>query len=185
MFESLFILGPTERSIVVETRKGSRIRNFIAPEPEHQHRQSYRLLLKKHGKHWIERKAPTGVYNCTGHVWASRRTALSEEKEWWLILDEDGYRRLAEGESPVPDDLVLYLAQPEREIMHVARIVEVRPGVAAGSPGIPWAVSKWDAKSGEVMHSAYDVPYEAQYGSRGFKLGIEFWSDRRKEEAEK
>jgi len=174
MFEQAKLLGTTERSITVETHKGTRITNVIEPEPGHQQRQFYQALLAKYGGNWEERKPPTGVYNCAGHVWASRRTALFEPDEWRLILDEDGYRRLEAPGEVAPGDLVVYVESASAEILHVAQILELRPGVAPDRPRVAWALSKWDAKSGEVMHYAYDVPY----GKQGIEFSIEWWTDR-------
>lgn len=174
MFETAPILGSREERIVVETRKRTPLTNFIVPEPEFQHLQWYELLCKKYGTRWLPRKPATGGYNCAGHVWASRRAALPEESEWRIILNDDGYRPLADDEVVCPDDLVLYVEEPVNEILHVARIVGIREGQPAGSLRIPWAVSKWNATSGEVMHSVYDVPYTEQ----GFRFRREFWTDR-------
>jgi len=175
MFEELHLLGPTEESIIVQTRKGRSLTNFIAPEPTFQHLQMYKLLLDKYGGNWVPRKPACGGYNCTGHVWASRRTVLPDEHEWRGVLDDDGYRKLADGETPYPGDVVMYVVEPSEEIWHVARIVETREGLTSDTPRIPWAISKWDLKSGEVMHSVYDVPH---YADKAFAYKIEFWTDR-------
>ena len=71
MFEELRLLGSTEKSIVVQTRKGTPIDNLVEIEPGEAEGRRYRLLLEKYGRHWEERKPATGVYNCAGHVWAS------------------------------------------------------------------------------------------------------------------
>ena len=174
MFEEAKLLRPPERSIVVQTREGTDIKNIIEPEPGYQQRQFYRALLDKYGRNWESRKPPTGGYNCAGHVWASRRTALLDPAEWRVILQEDGYRQLSNVEPKAPGDLVLYIETSTDEILHVARILRLRRGVVPSAQPIPWVLSKWDSKSGEVMHSAYDAPYEKQ----GIPVRIEWWSDR-------
>ena len=174
VFEEAKLVGPTERSIVVQTREGTNITNVIEPEPGVQQRQFYRLLLQRHGRHWEERKPATGGYNCAGHIWASRRTALLDPSEWRVILREDGYRQLLNREPKFPGDVVLYVERSTDEILHVARILRLRRGVAPGARRIPWVLSKWDSKSGEVLHSAYDIPYNDQ----GIPVRIEWWSDR-------
>ena len=174
MFEEVRLFGPTERSIVVQTRKGTDVHNVIEPAPGFQQLQFYRALLDRYGSNWEQRKPATGVYNCAGHVWASRRTALLEPVEWRLILDEDDYRRVEKDERKAPGDLVLYVDEASDEILHVARILQLRPGVAPDAEQIPWVLSKWDSKSGEVMHSAYDVPYQNQ----GIPCRMEYWTDR-------
>jgi len=174
VFQEAKLLGPTERSIVVQTRKGTDLKNAIQPAPGFQQRQFYRALLQRYGTRWEERKPATGLYNCAGHVWASRRTALLDPTEWRMILDEDDYRRIRENETPSPGDLVLYIDKADDEILHVGRVLELRPGVAPEAIRIPWVLSKWDAKSGEVMHFAHDVPY----GTQGIAFEIEYWTDR-------
>jgi hypothetical protein len=91
-----------------------------------------------------------------------------------VILREDGYRRLSNGERKAPGDLVLYVEQTGDEILHVGTILQLRQGVAQDAERIPWVLSKWDSKSGEVIHKAYDVPYESQ----GIPFRIEWWTDR-------
>jgi len=176
MFEEARLLGRTERSIIVQTRKGTNIRNLIEPEPGIQQRRIYEALLRKYGRNWKRRKPATGVYNCAGHVWASRRTALLEPMDWKVILEEDGYRQLADAEPPLPGDLAVYVDTVNTEILHVARVLEIREGVSAGSSTIPWVLSKWSSTSGEAMHLAHDVPY----GNQGFSLKTEYWTDRPK-----
>jgi hypothetical protein len=174
MFDELRLLGSTERRIVVQTRRGTSLRNLVELEPGFPERQKYQLLLKRYGGNWIERKPPTGAYNCAGHVWASRRTALLEEADWRTILEEDDYRRLGDAERPAPGDLVLYINTAAREILHVGMILELRPGIGPDSTKIPWILSKWNSTSGEVLHWVSDVPYNRQ----GFPVRIEYWTDR-------
>ena len=174
MFEEARLLGPTERSIIVETRKGTRLPNLIEVEPGEQQRRRYELLVKEYGRNWIARKPPTGGYNCAGHVWASRRTALLEPESWKRVLDDDGYRPLNENENPMVGDLVLYVDREKQEFLHVGCVVELQRGIGDGSPPIPRVLSKWDSTSGEVLHNVMDV----FYGQKGFSLLVEYWTDR-------
>jgi len=176
MFEEARLLGPTERSVVVQTRQGTNIKNLIELEPGPGERATYQRFVAKFGKNWVPRKSPTGIYNCAGHVWASRRTAILEEDQWRLILREDGYRRLGEHEEPAPDDLALYVDVDARgeALLHVARVLGLCRGVAPDSRRIPWVVSKWNSTSGEAMHHVHDVPY----GRQEFHFRMEYWTDR-------
>lgn len=173
MFEELKLLGPTEKSIVVQTRKGTSIDNLIEIEPGKAERRKYQLLLELCGKDWIKRKPATGVYNCAGHVWASRRTSILKAEAWRTIFHEDGYRRLSDVEEPVAGDLVLY-ADEKKEYLHVGMILEMRNGISPELPNIPWVLSKWNSTSGEVMHSCYDTPYPRY----DIHAKIEYWTDR-------
>ena len=121
----------------------------------------------------MRRKPACGVYNCAGHVWASRRTTILEDFAWNMVLADDGYRQLDQGEPPAPGDLVIYRDR-EHGFLHVGMIAELRQGITAESPPIPWVLSKWDSTSGEVLHHFADVPFAKQ----GFALVIECWTDR-------
>jgi len=170
------LLGATKESIVVETRKGRRISNEIAPEPGFREREVYRRALEAHvGPVRDERKPATGGYNCAGHVWASRRTALYDSTEWRLILEDDGYAILPGSESAVFGDLALYVRQDNNEIWHVAQFVRLRPLLTGGS-NEPWLLSKLNDTSGEVMHFACYL--SSYYRTLGYETGIEYWTDR-------
>jgi hypothetical protein len=174
MFEELKLLGPTERSIVVQTRKGTGIENLVELDPGEAERRRYDLLLERFGANWTQRKPATGVYNCAGHVWASRRTSILKTECWQTILKEDGYRQLRDGETPVAGDLVLYADEDVGDYLHVGMILEVRDGISRESPRISWVLSKWNSTSGEVMHHAHDVPYDMHE----IPFRIEYWTDR-------
>lgn len=174
MIEEITLLGPTRRSIVVETRQGTRISNSIEPEPGLQQRRRYEHWLKRFGTSWRERKPATGTYNCAGHVWASRRTSLHDPEEWVLILREDAYRSLSAGETPLPGDLAVYVDQSNGEILHIAEVLELREGLMPGGERKPWVLSKWNDQFGEVMHWAHDVPYSML----GFSCEIQWKTDR-------
>ena len=173
MFEDALLLGPTERSIVVQTRQGRGIKNSIAIEPGEPERRIYDALRKPFGDRWEERKPACGVYNCAGHVWAARRTAVYENSEWQSILSDDGYRKLDAGETSLVGDVVL-CRDPQVGFLHVGMIVEMRE-VAPGSLKVPWVLSKWSDSSGEVLHHFRHTPPWAQ---QGLTVELEFWTDR-------
>jgi len=176
MFEEIKLLAPTEQSIVVQTRKRTNIKNVIEPEPGFPQRRNYQRLREKYGRQWEPRKPATGGYNCAGHVWASRRTALSNPQDWRVILDEDGYRRLPGGEEPRPGDLVLYVDIENDEFLHVGEIVELRAGVAPQAERIAWVLSKLGPAYGELMHYVQDLL--SLFADLGFRVRIEYWTDR-------
>lgn len=125
---------------------------------------------------WEIRKRACGVYNCFGHVWASRRTAVYEESEVERILADDGYRVLASAETPLQGDLALYALVAGGDLLHVGLVVELRRiSSSGGSPlghGAPWVLSKWNDVSGEVVHHVNDVPFPAD------EFSVAFWTDR-------
>ena len=176
MFQEARLLGPTERNIVVQTRKGTDLSNVIEPEPTLQQRRQYRGVLEQFGRNWVERKPATGGYNCAGQVWASRRTSLTAAEQWQLILEEDGYRRLGGTEKPLPGDLAVYVDDEDGEIIHVGRVIEIREGLTPDAAPMPWVLSKWGPVGGEVMHYGHDVPY--RHPQCGYALRTEYWTDR-------
>jgi len=173
MFEEAHRLGRTESSIVLQTKRGTSIQNTLAAAPDGAALKRQRLLLTRFGANWQERKPPAGEYNCAGQVWASRRTAVYDPALWWRIIDEDGYRLLEGAEEPVPGDVVAYVDEERDEILHVGRVVDLRP-VFQGGTRIPWVLSKWSDVSGEYFHECRDHPYERL----GFKVRVAFYTDR-------
>ncbi len=171
MFDDLYLFGMEERSIVVQTHKGTALANVIEVDAGPAHRRKYRRWSEIHGRQWQTRKPVTGIYNCAGHVWASRRTSLTDPRQWRTILKEDGFVKI---DTPVADDIVLYVDEDNNEIIHVARVVELREGFTPESEKYPWVVSKWGPISGEAMHFVHDVPYEKD----GYRFRIEYWTDR-------
>lgn len=147
--------------IIVQTHKGTSLENYVASEASVQCRKRFEVLCSTHGKNWERRKDACGRYNCAGMIWACRRTALPNPEEWKLILDEDDYRPLRENELCVIGDIVVYFDAGSSEILHIARICQLKQlhdanGNKLGTP-IPLALSKWDASSGECIHAIPDV----------------------------
>lgn len=173
MFEFAALVGTPDVGIALETRKGHTIANSQSPEPSDQNRRVHASLLAKNPD-WVERKPPCGVYNCFGHIWASRRTAIYDTPLIERILGDDGYRQMREDEVPFVGDLVLYRSE-QLGILHVGQIIELRE--LEGGQGqrlIPWVLSKWDDSSGEIIHHSRHVPYDAQ----DIEYNIEYWTDR-------
>lgn len=179
MFEEERLIGTPEADarIVVQTRAGNDLENFISPSPDYQQAQRYAGLRRRCGANWEPRKPATGGYNRAGMIWASRRTCLSNHKDWRTTLRDDGYRRTDEADLQVGDVVAYVRAEDvhhgkEPEILHVARICFFRHHQVAGR--IAWAISKWDAQFGEDLHAVRDC---AQLCG-GEPYLIEFWTDR-------
>src|SRR5262245_54053440 len=107
LFGRARFLGTPPRGLALETSKRNPIENEVGlePVPSGQVKQFYDMVTENG---WIERRSPTGVYNCAGHVWATRRTGIHEPSVWEMILRDDGYRVLGESEPPRPGDLAIY-----------------------------------------------------------------------------
>lgn len=175
MFEQLRLSGSVRRYIALETRLRTPLENSQALKPEARSIRIFELQLRNHPR-WELRKASCGVYNCFGHVWASRRTALYYQKDVEAIFRDDGYRRLQAHEKPFQGDLAVYYDRSEQSIYHVGIVGELRrlvltTGTDLAAP-IPWVLSKWNDASGEVLHHINDVPFE------GVQFTVRFWTDR-------
>jgi hypothetical protein len=174
LFQGAKLLGSPRNDLPLATRKGNDIPNEIIPPPDEAECRKLDAFIKQYGAQWEQRKPHMGVYNCAGHVWASRRTAILDEDAVWLILRDDGYRVLRTGESPMQGDLVLYWHRPAsgKDLwLHVGMVCEIR---ILGTVRIPWIISKWGATAGEWLHRCDDVPYDKQ----GFTTRVEFRTDR-------
>lgn len=174
MFEFIKLIGSPKRELLLDTRQGNPIKNEIALPPSDLSLEREQLLFKRYGVRWQVRCQPSGIYNCAGHVWASRRTAIYEELEWTKILTEDEYRKLNMTEIPKPGDLALYHSE-DVGFIHCGQVISIEPGLTAGGSPIPKILSKWDDASGEYIHFASDVPFKDKIPD--FKL--EYWTDRR------
>ena len=168
MFELQRLALGGGRELALETRKARRVENEVQCEPSLKHVRDFDRLVQKH--QWDVRRPPCGVYNCGGHVWASRRTGIMEDAEWDKIKDDDGYRELSNGTTPKTGDLVVYRDRQRRTYIHVAEVVELRP-LSGSSSTVPWVLSKLGACGGEVLHSCYNFPRE-------LVDEITFWTDR-------
>ena len=129
LFQGANILGSPPTKLPLATRKGNRIANEVIPDPDDAERHQADLFIKLFGKQWERRKPHLGVYNCAGHVWASRRTAILDEETIRLILTDDRYRRLRNDEQPLPGDLVLYWHAPlagKPMWLHVGMVCAIR-----------------------------------------------------------
>jgi len=171
MFEAQRLLGDTERSIVVQTRTGKAIPNDIAAEPDEKAIRIRAAIRAKHGSQWTQRKPECGVYNCAGLAWAGRRTSIREDECWDLIFREDGYRKLAPGELPLPGDLVMY-REKDVGYLHVGLIIAC-PTIAGVM--LPRVLSKWDDTSGEYVHWINDAEF---FRREDWDVSFYYWTDR-------
>jgi hypothetical protein len=170
MFGDVNILGTPPRGIKLQTRRGNDIANEAALAPEARHIRSFQDLLTVFNR-WEVRCDPIGIYNCAGHVWASRRTSIYDDFAYRLIIDDDGYREISEA-NVRPGDITIYLDEEDREIYHVGLVVEMRELVVGGSTRVPWVLSKLGDSMGEVLHSAYD------FRLPNYSLRPRFWTER-------
>lgn len=158
------------QSITLVTRRGNAISNTQGGKVAHGRILAFRDMCQR--CRWEFRCDPEGIYNCAGHVWASRRTGISQTSDWRQILKDDGFRRLGKSSRLMPDDLALYRDVDDNTYLHVARVVRLEPGVSATSSLIPIVLSKWGHDLGECVHQAFD------HGMNEYNVDVEFWTDR-------
>ena len=166
MLEMARLVGTPPKEIILQTRAGHDVANSQSCEPDVTIPARYQRLRSKHFA-WVNRKPACGVYNCFGLVWASRRTAIYEERDISQILKDDGYRQLALDSQMQPGDVVLY--RYPGNTRHAAMVVGLK---TIGTSTVPWVLSKWGPIFGEDLHAFRDVPKDLE------GCMIEFWTDR-------
>lgn len=143
-------------SIPLYTRKGREISNVQDSDPAPTQVERVQSRSRRDYPRAIERRPPSGQYNCHGLTFANRRTCIRDPKDVAKVLEDDGFRgvRLSEVE---PGDLVIYL--DGSDISHSGIILEVVPGYPEGSMlrGLK-VLSKWGS-AGEYIHMATEGPY--------------------------
>jgi hypothetical protein len=162
MFELIEMAGTPEISIALETRLRRPVANSQPAAPDQRALQKFQRLCNAHDR-WVRRKEPCGIYNCFGHVWASRRTAIYWDEEVAEILIDDGYVEIPEGEATF-GDIALYFEPVSKMLLHAGIVnhIEALAGTTqAIGKGVPWILSKLDPSSGEVLHHFRDPPYKA------------------------
>ena len=109
----------------------------------------------------------SSVYNCMGMVFANRRTWVDPE-HLPMILEDDGYRLVANEQELQPGDVVVY-RDADGEVSHVGIVTEVRTNPREASLEV-FVMSQW-GESGEYFHRANEV--HPALGNPS-----EYWTDR-------
>lgn len=174
------MLGNEQKGIILQTHCGREIKNEIAMHPPPDHAVvKFERMVNQHPQ-WVVRKEPTGIYNCVGHVWASRRTAIYDDLDEVVlrIRDDDRHREIdLDREAPHAGDLAAYWQSlnPYKVFIHIGVIVEVKPR-SRGLPPVIMILSKWDDSSGEVVHDINDMP--KSWRSAFTNVRFVLWTDR-------
>ena len=106
---------------------------------------------------WRQIRVPTAGYNCFGHIFALRRTAIydCDRKDIDVILVEDGFGAVDSDNEAAVGDIVLY--SDTRGYDHAARIVGRRPLLGSSDKKVLIVLSKFDDVSGEYEHQIDDL----------------------------
>lgn len=151
----------------LSTRKGRQIPNDRRAE---RHPASLRAAKEMfEGNHsTVRARSLTGLYNCMGMVFASRRTWIDTD-QLQMILEDDDYRLLSPEEDIVSGDVVVY-RDKAASVSHVGLVAQVRHDLMEGTTEVV-VLSQW-GYDGEYFHRVDDV-----HPSLG--TPTEYWSDRR------
>lgn len=153
------------RSLALETRARRWIENVQEDQlPPAQMQAMIRTHRQDHPN--VVLRSAASTYNCTGMVFANRRTAIDIGLAP-RILKEDEYRQIPSEEAQV-GDLVLYFNGPNR-VAHVGLIASVPPEHDL-ELNVIRVLSQW-GYHGEYLHALNDVPPI-------FGDPLEFWTDR-------
>ena len=145
--------SPPTKSIALQTRKCTDITNSqITQIDERDYEVQMEKLKAKHIGISIRPKTISGIYNCHGMTFASRRTGI--ETLTWGILKEDNYENVKNSDI-LAGDTVLYLSN-SGEIEHSGMVLSMDGDKNLASI---FVLSKWGSGS-EVIHSLYNCPYE-------------------------
>lgn len=153
------------------TRKGRQIPNDRRAE-QHPERLRVAKEMWETAHPSAQARSLTGVYNCMGMVFATRRTWIDPD-ELKMILEDDEYRQLSPNEHVVPGDIVVY-KDGSGAVSHVGIVSEIRVDLAIAKREVR-VLSQW-GRDGEYFHRVNDVP-------QGLGSPSEFWTDRRGLEA--
>jgi hypothetical protein len=143
---------PNETSIIVETRKGTRIPNYQSHEFSAFETNQFRNVEQQYPQVEFRTPAPNPIYNCHGLTFASRRTGIYDIGALQTILGEDGYTEIDRA-NVLPGDIILYFGD-DGDIEH--------SGVIISEPDkqlhVPKVFSKW-GRYKEAVHWAHICPY--------------------------
>lgn len=138
--------------LALETRLGSTVDNVMDREKAP---DGCQLQIEAHERKYTGAShrpvGPSGIYNCHGLTFGSRRTAISDPSEILKIIEEDDYVEVRYREV-LTGDIAIYFKDGDVE----------HSGVVVGKTeaGHPRILSKW-GKLHEVVHLVEECPYDA------------------------
>lgn len=112
--------GIIENSICLKTRRNNDIQNIQCHGISQMNINTIPLWITRIGSD-IVRARPSGMYNCHGLVFASRRSVIEKPNEIRKILAEDGYKSIPIDKA-LPGDVILYISGSD--IVHSAILLQ-------------------------------------------------------------
>jgi hypothetical protein len=140
-----------DKSIIIQTRKGNNIQNFQNPEISVTNQNQFNRIETKYEKA-TRRTEPTGLYNCHGFTFASKRCFVEQADQISMILEDDEYQEV-ELKKVLPGDIVIYFSDGDAE--HSGIVI----GKSEPPFYVPLVISKWSCHS-EFIHYANYCPYD-------------------------
>lgn len=141
----------TNKSIVIQTRKGNDIQNFQNPEIS-EFNKNYFQQIESQYRNAIKRSEPTGLYNCHGLTFANRRCFIENTKQVIMILADDDYVEV-NYRNALPGDIIVYYS--DGDVEHSGIVIEK----SEAPTFVPKIFSKWSCHS-EFIHYANYCPYD-------------------------
>ena len=135
--------------IRLQTSLGRDIPNEQRAEFSQVEQNSVAILQERHPRAKV-REATSGVYNCHGLTFATRRTRIPDSTSIRMIFADDKYQLINPTEV-LEGDVVAYV-DSHGDIVHSG--VVISPSTETGPSVI---LSKW-GYGPEVLHSVNDVP---------------------------
>ena len=114
-----------------------------------------RKMQREHPKA-VSRTKDSGLYNCHGLTFASRRTRIEKNSGITSVLADDRYEEVTIAET-IGGDVVVYYSEAG-DPNHSGIVVEICVGL-----NLPMICSKWGS-AGEFVHALSDCP--SAYGPK-------------------
>jgi hypothetical protein len=143
--------GTAKRRIALATHLGTDIDNETT-SPTLTLSPIRRKAEARYAETYVGHRPPIAGYNCFGHAFALRRTAIYEIDRSLLatILEEDGYGEVAD-EAIEAGDIIVYFDH-RGEPFHAGQIIRIDRLLTGSTATVPIVLSKLDDVSGEYEH---------------------------------
>ena len=117
----MYIIG-NEKVISFQTREERNISCTICNEISQFNRRQL-LEVEKDWPRAIKRTKPSGIYNCHGMIFASRRCSILDTQDVLNILEvDDNYQEIVDIKKTLPGDIVIYYA--DGDVQHSGMVIE-------------------------------------------------------------
>jgi hypothetical protein len=148
----------TERdpeALALQTRRKRHVRNVMRREALRVE-SAARVSAVLAGRPDATLISASTIYNCYGLVFAARRTAIMDESDAQIVLEDDGYRDLPwDPNTWRPGDVVLYYTEGG-DLAHAGLVATIQLDLSTGDSTV-YVTSAW-GEAGEYYHLIDYVP---------------------------